>query len=52
MKEYKPYAIESIAQRELMLYNPAFVSGDPGAVDIEEMIELYYGIILQFRNYV
>lgn len=50
MREYKPRAMESIAQRELMMFNPALVNGDPRVVPIEEMIELHYGIILQFRN--
>lgn len=50
IREYGPKAMEGIAQRELLKYNPALLSGEPCATPIEEMIELHYGIILQYRN--
>lgn len=50
MREYKPRAIESIAQRELLQFDSELVNGEPKVVPIEEMIELHYGIILQYRN--
>ena len=49
-KVYRPRAIESIAQSVLMQYNPLLVNGDPIEIPIEEIIEVFYGIILQYRN--
>lgn len=50
MREYNSRAMDSIAQRELLEFDSTLVNGDPRAVPIEEMIELHYGIILQYRN--
>lgn len=49
-KSYRHRAIETIAQNTLTKYNPILVNGEPQEVPIEDIIEMHFGIILQYRN--
>jgi Zn-dependent peptidase ImmA (M78 family) len=50
LKNYKPRAIETLAQNTLKHYNEELVCGDPCEIPIEELIEFHFGIIVQYRN--
>lgn len=50
LKNYKPRAIETLAQNALKHYNEELVCGEPCEIPIEELIEFHFGIIVQYRN--
>ena len=50
VKTYPPRAIDTIAQNTLKNYNEELVTGDPTAIPIEELIELHFGLIVEYRN--
>lgn len=49
-KTYKSRAIDSIAQNTISQYKPELVTGEPCEIPIEEIVELHFGLILQYRN--
>ena len=49
MSFYDAMALEMIARIELEKYDPLLVLGEPRAVPIEEIVELYYRLDLEYR---
>ena len=50
LKNYRPRAIETMAQNAIKHYDEELMRGEPCEIPIEELIELYFGIIIQYRN--
>ena len=50
LKNYKPKAIETLAQNALKHYKEELICGEPCEIPIEELIEFHFGIIVQYRN--
>lgn len=50
LKNYKPKAIETLAQNALKHYKEELICGEPSEIPIEELIEFHFGIIVQYRN--
>ena len=49
-KYFTEAALEAIARHELKNFEPTLVTGDPRVIPIEEMVELYYGLELDYRH--
>lgn len=49
-KCYKPRAMDMIAQNVLKGYDEKLVNGEPQEIPIEEIIELHYGMMLEYRE--
>ena len=47
LKNYKPRAIETLAQNAIKHYNEELVCGEPCEIPIEELIEFHFGIIIE-----
>ena len=49
MRFFDAVTLETIARNELKKYKPSLVVGEPGAVPIEDMVERYYGLEVEYR---
>jgi hypothetical protein len=49
MRYFNEATLEAIARNELKKYDPSLVTGEPRAVPIEDIIEHYYGLEIEYR---
>ncbi len=50
LKQYRPQAMDTIAQNIIKKYDESLICGEPQEIPIEEIIEFHQGLILQYRN--
>jgi len=49
MRKYDTKTLEAIARNQLKKYDPTLLVGEPRAIPIEDIVERYYGLEIEYR---